>query len=52
MTGRQDDRDVAAGLVPDPQVMAEECSFTDGGGTAPSKLPRDEVIEGVSLWGP
>jgi len=34
--GQQDDRDMSAGLASNPQVIAQECSFTDGGGgTAP-----------------
>ena len=49
--GRQDHRDMSAGLASDPEVMAEECSFTDGGSRAASKLLRHKVVEGASLWG-
>ena len=42
----------AAGLASDPEVMAEECGFTDRGSRAASKLLRQEVVEGASLRGP
>ena len=42
---------MSAGLASDPQVMTQECSFTDGGGWTTPKLPWDEVVEGASLRG-
>jgi hypothetical protein len=50
--GRQDHRDVAAGLASDPQVMAQEGSFTDSGSRPTSKLLWQEMVEGASLRGP
>jgi hypothetical protein len=50
--GRQDHRDMSAGLASDPEVIAQECSFTDGCSWAAPKFLGDEVIEGASLRGP
>ena len=50
--GWQDHRNMATGLASDLEVMAQECSLTDGGSGAASKLPRDDVVEGASLRGP
>ena len=63
--GRQDHRDVPAGLASNPQVMSQECSFAYGGGRAAFEAPlvgddRRRLAQGIvnpwrernrNIWG-
>ena len=49
---RQAHGGMSTGLASNPQVMAQQRSFTNGGGGAAQKFLWQEMVEGASLRGP